>query len=407
MSQAVLEVQKETVIIPEIKPILEVKNVTKLYGLNKQQAVRLLKEGHDKEAVYKKASVTVALNNVSFEVRKGEIFVLIGLSGSGKSTIVRCLNMLQRPTGGSILFEGQDIGKFNKRQLREYRRQKISMVFQSFGLMSHRDVFGNVSYGLEVRGIPKEERENIANEMISMVGLEGWEHQPITNLSGGMRQRVGIARALANHPEVLLMDEPFSALDPLVRQDMQFELLSIQKKLDQTIVFITHDINEAFKLGDRVAIMRDGRILQIDTPERMLVKPANEYVKNFIDGVDKTQILSARNIMKTPTSIVRVNEGPNHAIGEMRASGVSSVYVVGDKLKLVGLVTLDDALRSKKGETVLQDIIIKDIPCVKPDTSIADLIPIAAVTKFPLAVVDDAGVLKGIITKAAVLSLLA
>ena len=209
--------------------------------------------------------------------------MIIGLSGSGKSTIIRCLNKLNRPTSGKIYFQNNDIDQLSKKELLDLRRNKISMVFQNFGLMSHRTVMENVAYGLEVKKVSKEEREKKAKEMISLVGLEGWEHQPISSLSGGMKQRVGLARALANDPEVLLMDEPFSALDPLVKRDMQFELLSIQRKLQKTVVFITHDINEAFKLGDTVAIMRDGRIIQIDTPQDMALNPADEYVAKFIE----------------------------------------------------------------------------------------------------------------------------
>ena len=221
-----------------------------------------------KKKYKKKTGVSVGLWDINLQIPRGQIFVIIGLSGSGKSTLVRCFNRLNKPTSGSILFDGKDLAKLSKKELLEFRRNNISMVFQSFGLMSHRDVLGNVAYGLEVKGISRSEREEKAMEVISMVGLSGWEHQSCKNLSGGMRQRVGIARALANDPDVLLMDEPFSALDPLVRQDMQFELLQIQRKLKKTVVFITHDIDEAFKLGDTVAIMKDGKLVQVDTRNR-------------------------------------------------------------------------------------------------------------------------------------------
>ena len=220
--------------------ILQVNHLTKLYGAsNKAEAAKLMKEGKTKDEVFKETGVTVALWDVSFKVKRGEVFVIIGLSGSGKSTVVRMLNMLNKPTSGQVMYEDSEIDTFSKKDLNEYRRDKISMVFQSFGLMSHRDVLGNVVYGLEVKGVPRVERERKAMEMIEMVGLKGHEHTLIGNLSGGMRQRVGIARALANDPEVLFMDEPFSALDPLVRKDMQFELLSLQRKLEKTVVFIT------------------------------------------------------------------------------------------------------------------------------------------------------------------------
>ncbi len=241
--------------------LIQVKNLCKLYGLNRSEASAMMRAGSDKNTVYQKTGVTAALWDINLEVRRGEIYVLIGLSGSGKSTLLRCFNRLNRPTSGEVIFEEKALAEMNKQELLEFRRNKISMVFQSFGLMSHRDVLGNVAYGLEVKGVSRAEREEKAMKMIEMVGLSGWEHKSCAQLSGGMRQRVGIARALANDAEVLLMDEPFSALDPLVRREMQFELLSLQRKLKKTIIFVTHDIDEAFKLGDTVSIMRDGRII--------------------------------------------------------------------------------------------------------------------------------------------------
>jgi glycine betaine/proline transport system ATP-binding protein len=384
--------------------VLEVKNLSKLFGKNKTPAFEMIKNGGNKGEVAKKLGVTVAINDVSFQVERGKIFVLIGLSGSGKSTVVRCLNLLQKPTSGDVLFEGKSILSFDKKELLEYRRRKVSMVFQSFGLMSHRNVLENVAYGLEVRGTKKAERESRAREIIQMVGLEGWEEMSISQLSGGMRQRVGIARALANDPEILLMDEPFSALDPLVRRDMQFELLSIQKKLNKTVVFITHDINEAFKLGDMVAIMKDGKIIQMDTPENMAANPANEYVENFITSADKGQIYSVKHIMQTPSCMIRIRDGANNALKQMRDNGVSSAYVVGEKLDLIGILTLDDAMKVRSGEITMQDAVIKDILTTTKDTLISDLLSVAASAKYPIAVVDEENHLKGIVSKASVLS---
>lgn len=384
--------------------LLSVRNVSKLFGTERTRAIKLKKSGADKDTIYKKTGVTTALWDVSLDIKKGEIFVVIGLSGSGKSTLVRCFNMLHKPTSGQIFFQGEDIGKFSKEKLNDYRRDKISMVFQQFGLMSHRDVLGNVEYGLEIKGIPKEERHEKAREMISMVGLDGYENEPISSLSGGMKQRVGIARALANDPEILLMDEPFSALDPLVRKDMQFELLTIQRKLDKTIVFITHDINEAFKLGDRVAIMRDGELIQVASPEEMSEHPADEYVEQFIDSADKTQVISVRNVMITPNSIVRLRDSLNFAIKTMRTNGVSSAYVVGDKMKLQGVITIDDAIQANREGLTLTDILIRDINTTAPDTLLTDIMSMATSTPFPIAVVDEEGSLKGIVSKVHVLS---
>lgn len=384
--------------------VLSVKNVSKLYGSDKSKAKKMKNKGADKDTIYKKTGVTVALWDINLEINKGEIFVIIGLSGSGKSTLVRCFNILNKPTSGQIFYQGKDIKKFSKEQLNDYRRNKISMVFQQFGLMSHRDVIGNVEYGLEVKGISKEERQAIAKEMISMVGLDGHDDEPISSLSGGMKQRVGIARALANNPEILLMDEPFSALDPLVRRDMQFELLTIQKKLDKTIVFITHDINEAFKLGDRVAIMRDGELIQVATPEEMSENPADDYVRQFIDSADKTQVISVRNVMITPNSIVRSRDSLGYAIKTMRSNGVSSAYVVAEKMKLQGVITIDDAIEANKQGLTISDILIRDINTTAPDALLTDIMSMATQTPFPIAVVDEDHSLKGIVSKVHVLS---
>lgn len=386
--------------------IIEVKGVSKLYGPNKAEAAKMMRTGAEKDEVYKKTGTTIALWDVNLSIKRGEIFVIIGLSGSGKSTLVRCLNRLHRPTSGQILFEGNDLLKLGKKELLEFRRKKISMVFQSFGLMSHRNVLGNVAYGLEVRGIPKEERERKAKEVIAMVGLEGWENQPCESLSGGMRQRVGIARALASDPEVLLMDEPFSALDPLVRRDMQFELLQIQRRLEKTVVFITHDIDEAFKLGDTVAIMRDGKVIQIDTPERMSAQPADDYVRRFIESADKSRVLSAKNVMITPASIIRISDSPAFALGEMRKNGLSTVYVLDEKLRLCGILTIDEALRAHSEKLAVADVMQRDIPVCQPDSLVAEIMPAAAEASYPLAVVDDKQRLVGIVTKANVLAAL-
>lgn len=384
--------------------IIETKNISKLYGLRREEAVELLRRGAEKGEVLKKTGVTTALYDVSLQIPRGKIFVIIGLSGSGKSTMVRCFNRLNRPTSGSILFDGVDLLKLSKHELREFRRRKVAMVFQSFGLMSHRNVLGNVAYGLEVAGLGREEREKRAREAIALVGLEGWEEAMIGSLSGGMRQRVGLARALANDPEVLLMDEPFSALDPLVRNDMQFELLSIQRKLGKTVIFITHDIDEAFRLGDTVAIMRDGRLIQVATPEGMSTNPADEYVRRFIDSADKTKVLSVRNIMITPVSLIKPGDGIDHALRVMRKNELSSVYAVDGQMKLKGILTLSDAMRAKRESLDLSEMIVKDIPSTSLEASVEEIIPLAAESHYPLAVLDNEGRLQGIVTKASVLS---
>ncbi len=384
--------------------MLSVKHLYKIYGPEKNRAIKMKQAGTDKNTIYKKTGSTIALWDISLDIKQGEIYVIIGLSGSGKSTLVRCFNMLNKPTKGEIRYDGNNISKFNKKELSNYRRNKISMVFQNFGLMSHRDVIGNVEYGLEVKGVPKEERHKKAKEMISMVGLDGYDNEPISSLSGGMKQRVGIARALANDPEILLMDEPFSALDPLVRKDMQFELLQIQKKLDKTIIFITHDINEAFKLGDKVAIMKDGELIQVATPEEMSSDPATDYVKQFIDSADKSQVIHVKNVMSTPNSIVRLKDSPNYAVNMMKSNKVSSAYVVTEKMKLQGIITIDDAVRANKEKLTIAEVLIKDIATTTPETLLNDILLLAAETKYPIAVINDDESLKGIVTKADVLS---
>lgn len=384
--------------------ILRVENLSMLFGSRKTQAREMMAQGDSKDKILEKTEVTVAVDDISFSVEQGKIFSLIGLSGSGKSTVVRCLNMLLTPTSGKIFYRGEDISTYSADELRDYRRNKVSMVFQSFGLISHRNVLENVAFGLELRGVKKEERIDKAMEMVNMVGLSGWENKEITDLSGGMRQRVGIARALANDPDILLMDEPFSALDPLVRREMQFEMLSIQEKLNKTIIFITHDINEAFKLGNKVAIMRDGRIIQTDTPEDMTNAPADDYVREFINSADKSQIYYVKSFMQMPDCLIHVREGVQSALNQMRKHGVSSAYIIGDGMRFVGILSLEAAFKVRAGEITFQDAIVKDLETTTEDTQISDLMPVAANAKYPIAVLDEKHRLKGIISKAAVLT---
>lgn len=387
--------------------ILRTEHLYKIFSKspgNENKALELLKNGLSSNEAAAQTDSIIAVRDVSFEVKQGEIFVLIGLSGSGKSTILRCLNMLHRPTAGNIYFRGQNIAEFTDDELLELRRTKISMVFQNFGLMSHRNVLNNVAYGLEVRGVSRSEREAHAAEMLKIVGLEGWERKSIESLSGGMKQRVGIARALASDSEILIMDEAFSALDPLVRNDLQYELLRIQETMNKTIIFITHDINEAFKLGDRVAILRDGSIVQTGSPEEMLTSPADEYVKKFVTNVDTSRIISAKNLVEIPGCIIKLQDGPLTAIRSMREYNVSSAYIVDHRAHFVGIITLLDALAVADGNRDFHEAIISDMTVINNiDVPINDIIPIAAASQFPLPVTDAEGVFQGIISKAAVL----
>lgn len=382
-----------------------VKNLVKSFGLRPKLALEKLKKGWTKKEILEKTGQTVGLNNVSFSVDEGEIFVIIGLSGSGKSTLIRCLNLLNKPTAGEVIVDGENIVKYDKNQLREFRQEKMAMVFQQFGLFTHMTVLENVEYGLEIKKVDKDKRQKIAMEAIEEVGLKGWEDKMPNELSGGMQQRVGLARALANDPDILLMDEPFSALDPLIRRDMQLELLELQSKLKKTIVFITHDINEAFKLGDRVAVMRDGSIVQIGTPEEILNNPSNEYIEDFVKDIDRTKVVRAKDIMKRPNAVVSLNAGVRVAIKEMQVNDISSVFVVDKDRKIQGIVTIDDCIKSaKNNRSSLKEILKQDYYTTKEDVYIEDLIDKGAKTKYPIVVVNDEGRMLGIIVRTSILT---
>lgn len=384
---------------------IEVKNLYKIFGSKPKLALKRLKEGWTKEKILKTTSQTVGVNNASFTVDEGEFFVIMGLSGSGKSTLIRCLNLLNRPTAGEILIDGEDIVKYDRQQLREFRQKKVAMVFQNFGLFTHRTVLGNVEYGLEIRNINKDKRKQIALEALESVGLKGWEDKMPTELSGGMQQRVGLARALANNPDILLMDEPFSALDPLIRRDMQVELLEIQSKLKKTIIFITHDINEAFKLGDRVAVMKDGKIVQQGTPEEILNNPSNEYIEDFVKSIDRTKVIQAKNIMKRPNALVSIKDGVRVAIREMQTNHISSVFVVGENMQLEGIVTIDDCVEAiKNKQSSLKALLRHDYYKTTEDEYIENLLENATKSRYPIVVVNDENKLLGIIVRTSILS---
>lgn len=383
---------------------LQVEQLTKIFGRNPRSVMKRIDQGQSKEQIFKETGHTVGLYDVDFSVEEGEVFVIMGLSGSGKSTLIRCLNLLHRPTKGRVLIDNDNIVDYNKQQLRDLRKSKIAMVFQHFGIITHRTVLENVAYGLEIKGLEKEEREMIAREHIELVGLTGYENQMPDELSGGMKQRIGLARALANDPDILLMDEPFSALDPLIRRDLQIELLEIQSKMKKTIIFITHDVNEAFKIGDRVAVMKDGRMVQIGVPEEILEAPANDYIEEFVKDIDRTKVLQAKNAMIKPDPLVTIKDGLRVAIQRMQRHGISSVFVVDRERKIQGIITIDDAVEAQKGNRPLQDILRHDYETTDPETYVQDLIPQATQTKYPIAVVDEANKLLGIIVRVSVLA---
>ena len=358
--------------------------------------------------VQEKTGHVVAIKDVSFEVRIGEVFVVMGLSGSGKSSLVRCLLRLIEPTRGSIEIDGEDVVQFSDEQLINLRRKKVGMIFQHYGLLPHKNVLDNVSFGLEVQGIDKSSRYEKAREVLATVGLSEWEKSYPDELSGGMQQRVGIARALALDPEILLMDEPFSGLDPLIRREMQDELINLQAQVKKTIVFITHDLNEALKLGDYIAIMRDGEIIQLGTPEEIVTLPADAYVTDFVRDVSKAKVVSVTTIMQEPEGVVYEWQGPRVAMHAMQSNDVDHAFILGQNRELRGFLSLDQAAAAlRRGETILENAITAECPKVTADTVVEDLVPLAAEYEMPIAVVDERNRLLGEVHRSAVLTSIA
>ncbi len=385
-----------------------IKDLVKIYGNNTDKALAMLKEGRSNEEIMKITKQVVGIRFANLSIKVGETFVIMGLSGSGKSTLLRCINQLIKPTTGEILLDGKNLAKMPTKELIDIRRKRMSMVFQRFALLPHRSILDNVAYGLEVQGLGIEERYAAAMKSIEMVGLKGWETTYPENLSGGMQQRVGIARALANNPDILLMDEPFSALDPLIRQDMQDELLDIQEKLQKTIIFITHDLDEALKIGDRIALMKDGEIVQMGRPDDILLSPATEYVARFVENIDRTKALTASAVMVKPRFVLHPKDGPRTALRTMKKGGLSGVFATDRGGHLIGYITVDNASRAvEEGDKTLDTIIDKDIPIASPDTPLSDLLDVIAYTRIPVAVIDEDRLLKGILVRGSVIGGLA
>ena len=340
--------------------------------------------------------LVTGLRDVSFSVEKGMVFVVMGLSGSGKSTLVRCLIRLIRATRGRVHFDGEDILTYSQAQLIDFRRRKIAMVFQHYGLLPHRSVIDNVAVGLEIRGVDKPTRYRMAAETIETVGLKGWENYRPHEMSGGMQQRIGLARALAVDPDVLLMDEPFSGLDPLIRREMQDELVSLQTDLQKTIVFITHDLDEALKLGDRVAIMRDGQIIQQGSPEEIVTLPSDDYVTDFVQDVSRAKVVQAKAIMCEPDVVIYERQGPRAALHAMRQHKLDAVFLINRAFTLRGILTRDQATAlAAENASSLREAPVDRAETTTPDAYIADVIPVAAQTEHAVAVVSDNGSLLG------------
>lgn len=381
---------------------VQVKHLTKVFGKKHQAALSMVQEQRPKNEILEKTGATVGVYDANFEVNEGEIFVIMGLSGSGKSTLIRLINRLIEPTSGDIYIDGQDIAKMDKEELRDVRRHKMSMVFQNFGLYPHRTILENTQLGLELRGISKEERVAKAEKALENSGLLSFKDQYPDQLSGGMQQRVGLARALANDPEILLMDEAFSALDPLIRREMQDELLDLQANVQKTIIFITHDLNEALRLGDRIALMKDGQIMQIGTGEEILTNPANDYVREFVEDVDRARVLTAQNIM-VPAITTNVDiDGPNVALSKMRSEEVSMLMAVDRQRRLVGTLTADEAVTARKEQRALREVMNQDVITVTKDTLVSELFPLIYNSPTPLAVVENEKLL-GVIIRGSVI----
>lgn len=386
--------------------ILEVKHLSKLFGKKQKAALEMIKAGKSKSAIFKKTGVTVGVYDASFEVQEGEIFVIMGLSGSGKSTLVRMLNRLIEPSTGSILLEGKDISKMSVDQLREVRRHDINMVFQSFALFPHKTILENTEFGLELRGVPKQERREIAKRALDHSGLLEVKDQYPDQLSGGMQQRVGLARALANSPKILLMDEAFSALDPLIRRDMQDELLELQETMKQTIIFISHDLNEALRIGDRIALMKDGQIMQIGTGEDILTNPANDFVREFVEDVDRSKVLTAQHIMIKPITTTVDLDGPQVALNRMHNEEVSMLMATNRRRQLIGSLTADGAIEARQKKLPLSEVIDRNVRTVSKDTVITDILPLIYDSSAPIAVTDEQHRLLGVIIRGRVLEAL-
>ncbi len=391
------------------EPKIRLENLTKIFGSQSREALRLLEKGNSKDEILEKTGCGIGVANATFSVDQGEIVVVMGLSGSGKSTLVRCINRLIEPTAGKVIIDGQDVTSLNSDDLRHLRLTKLGMVFQNFALFPHRTVCQNAEYGLEIQGVDPAKRREKAVIALEQVGLKGWEDYYPHNLSGGMQQRVGLARALALDPDILLMDEAFSALDPLIRSDMQDELINLQDSMRKTILFISHDLDEALKLGDRIVLMKDGAVVQIGTAEQILTNPANEYVERFVENVDITKVLTAESVMIKPKAVVFLSaHGPKSALRFMQKQGLSQIFVHDKEHRVIGFVTADEASEAaKRGETELHHIMQTDFVSVAPDTPAADLIPIMAGLPYPLPVVGPNGKLRGIIIRGSLLAALA
>ncbi len=376
-------------------PLIRIENLYKVFGTAPQTVMDRVREGQSKDDILAETGHTVGLKEINLTIERGQIFVIMGLSGSGKSTLIRHLNRLIDPTEGKILVGDVDVMQLDQKELQEFRRHKMSMVFQRFGLMPHRTVLQNVAYGLKVQGIAKNERETKAADWLETVGLGGYGKQYPMQLSGGQQQRVGLARALCTDAEILLMDEAFSALDPLIRSEMQDQLIELQEKLHKTIVFITHDLDEALRLGDRIAILKDGELVQEGAPEDILLHPATDYVEAFVKDVNRARALTVENVMKPPVCRI-TTDTIEDALKQMKGFKDDYGYYENED-GYQGIVlqkTLEKALKEGTYKQIRDDM-LEEVPLISPDSALEEIIPETLGAEYPLPVVGDKGELQG------------
>ena len=395
--------------MPSAQPKIRIQNLVKIFGDRPHSALEKLRQGKTRDMIQSETGQVVAVSDVSFDIEEGELFVIMGLSGSGKSTLIRCLNALIPATSGHVFIDDDDMAHVDDARLREIRRTKVTMVFQKFALFPHRSVVENAEYGLKVRGVDPKERREKALWTLDQVGLSQWADYKPSSLSGGMQQRVGLARALATDAEILLMDEAFSALDPLIRRDMQDELLRLQAELHKTIVFISHDIQEALKIGDRVAILKDGAVVQIGTPEEIVTQPANDYIAAFTQDVNRAQVLKTGTVLRR-TSPFRLDKASNgrsvvKALEYLQQNERHQMYVVDGDRHPVGYVTddlLTEAVQGCDGD--LSQVMETDFPTVPEDSSLEDVLPSCAEEDVPVAVVCNQGQFQGVVQSSDIVS---
>ncbi|HVR50923.1 MAG TPA: glycine betaine/L-proline ABC transporter ATP-binding protein ProV [Pseudorhodoferax sp.] len=387
---------------------IQIEHVFKVFGDDPDTALSLVRQGRSKQEILSETGQSIGVFDAHFDIKAGEIFVIMGLSGSGKSTLVRLLNRLIEPSAGRIVIDGDNINEHSDRRLRALRRKDISMVFQSFALMPHMTVRDNTAFGLELAGVDKRSRLAQADEALAQVGLAGWGDSYPDELSGGMQQRVGLARALASDPSILLMDEAFSALDPIIRTDMQSELLRLQQIKRRTIVFISHDLDEAMRIGDRIAIMKDGQVVQVGTPEEILRNPADDYVRNFVRGVDAAKVFKAGDIARRSQVVVSEHpaRGSRQALKMLEDQDREFAYVVDPQQRFLGMVSADSlrgALQDHEGSLGLQHAFLPEVRTVPAVHPVNELFGQVAQSPWPLPVVDEQGRYVGAISKTTLL----